>query len=103
LEENKRIVVMVCGEATVILPDRDVPLGVLGADDAIVLSRTLNGYNAERRLAPRKAPSAAVPAPAGGQRLLRGPKVGRNDPCPCGSGKKFKQCHGVFNSLHTSR
>jgi preprotein translocase subunit SecA len=21
-------------------------------------------------------------------------KVGRNDPCPCGSGKKFKQCHG---------
>jgi preprotein translocase subunit SecA len=23
------------------------------------------------------------------------PKVGRNDPCPCGSGKKFKQCHGV--------
>lgn len=22
-------------------------------------------------------------------------KVGRNDPCPCGSGKKFKQCHGV--------
>jgi len=24
------------------------------------------------------------------------PKVGRNDPCPCGSGKKFKQCHGVI-------
>jgi preprotein translocase subunit SecA len=24
-----------------------------------------------------------------------GPKVGRNDPCPCGSGKKFKFCHGV--------
>jgi preprotein translocase subunit SecA len=23
-----------------------------------------------------------------------GPKVGRNDPCPCGSGKKFKHCHG---------
>ena len=22
------------------------------------------------------------------------PKVGRNDPCPCGSGKKYKQCHG---------
>lgn len=22
------------------------------------------------------------------------PNVGRNDPCPCGSGKKFKQCHG---------
>jgi uncharacterized protein len=24
-----------------------------------------------------------------------GPKIGRNDPCPCGSGKKFKQCHGA--------
>ena len=23
-----------------------------------------------------------------------GPKVGRNDPCPCGSGKKYKNCHG---------
>jgi preprotein translocase subunit SecA len=22
-------------------------------------------------------------------------KVGRNDPCPCGSGKKYKQCHGL--------
>jgi len=21
-------------------------------------------------------------------------KIGRNEPCPCGSGKKFKQCHG---------
>jgi preprotein translocase subunit SecA len=27
-------------------------------------------------------------------RVANGPKVGRNDPCPCGSGKKFKQCHG---------
>lgn len=25
------------------------------------------------------------------------PKVGRNDPCPCGSGKKFKQCHGKLS------
>jgi preprotein translocase subunit SecA len=26
---------------------------------------------------------------------VTGDKVGRNDPCPCGSGKKFKKCHGV--------
>ena len=26
-----------------------------------------------------------------------GVKVGRNDPCPCGSGKKYKQCHGVLS------
>ncbi len=24
--------------------------------------------------------------------VLAGPKIGRNDPCPCGSGKKFKKC-----------
>ena len=28
------------------------------------------------------------------QPIVAGPKVGRNDPCPCGSGKKYKQCHG---------
>jgi preprotein translocase subunit SecA len=25
------------------------------------------------------------------------PRVGRNDPCPCGSGKKFKNCHGQLS------
>jgi preprotein translocase subunit SecA len=25
-------------------------------------------------------------------------KVGRNDPCPCGSGKKYKNCHGMQHS-----
>jgi preprotein translocase subunit SecA len=30
------------------------------------------------------------------QQVVRGQaKVGRNDPCPCGSGKKYKKCHGV--------
>jgi preprotein translocase subunit SecA len=24
------------------------------------------------------------------------PKVGRNEPCPCGSGKKYKHCHGTL-------
>jgi preprotein translocase subunit SecA len=32
-----------------------------------------------------------TPAP-----LRAGPKVGRNDPCPCGSGKKYKNCHGAL-------
>ena len=41
-------------------------------------------------------PSAASSsAPNAAQPFTReGPKVGRNEPCPCGSGKKFKQCHG---------
>jgi preprotein translocase subunit SecA len=29
------------------------------------------------------------------QQVIRKEKVGRNDPCPCGSGKKFKKCHGA--------
>ena len=41
-------------------------------------------------------PSARPPA----QRVIEpqrrsGPKIGRNDPCPCGSGEKFKKCHGA--------
>ncbi len=40
--------------------------------------------------APRAAPTAAPPRPA--PRTATGDKVGRNDPCPCGSGKKYKKC-----------
>lgn len=29
------------------------------------------------------------------KQAIAGPKVGRNDPCPCGSGKKYKKCHGA--------
>ena len=31
------------------------------------------------------------------QPAMAGPKVGRNDPCPCGSGKKYKHCHGKLS------
>lgn len=34
------------------------------------------------------------PAPASQAVQHQGQKVGRNDPCPCGSGKKYKKCHG---------
>jgi len=37
---------------------------------------------------------AAGAAKAKGPVVRSGPKVGRNDPCPCGSGKKFKKCCG---------
>jgi len=40
----------------------------------------------------------AAQAPQGEQKVktirLEQPKVGRNDPCPCGSGKKYKKCCG---------
>jgi preprotein translocase subunit SecA len=47
------------------------------------------------------SPFAHKPARTGGDdapvRTIRRdePKVGRNDPCPCGSGKKYKKCHGA--------
>jgi preprotein translocase subunit SecA len=46
--------------------------------------------------APRRAlPTAAAAASVQPETFVRElPKVGRNDPCPCGSGKKYKQCHG---------
>ncbi len=39
-------------------------------------------------------PSAAVALAAPATVVRDGPKVGRNDPCPCGSGRKYKHCHG---------
>ena len=38
--------------------------------------------------------SEAMAATEKAKPVRSGPKVGRNDPCPCGSGKKFKHCHG---------
>jgi preprotein translocase subunit SecA len=38
---------------------------------------------------------AAAEAP---RPIIRGPKIGRNDPCPCGSGKKYKKCCGLKTS-----
>jgi preprotein translocase subunit SecA len=38
--------------------------------------------------------AAATEAQAKAKPVRTGPKVGRNDPCPCGSGKKYKQCCG---------
>ena len=34
------------------------------------------------------------PRPSDAQQPKRTKKIGRNDPCPCGSGKKYKHCHG---------
>ncbi|CAK9060369.1 unnamed protein product [Durusdinium trenchii] len=56
-----------------------------------------NGYTVTAT--PKAAPSAPASAPAPGQGKAaksgaKPKKVGANDPCPCGSGKKYKKCHG---------
>lgn len=48
----------------------------------------------ERELQAARMAGSSNAATAVQQRVV-GAKVGRNDPCPCGSGKKYKKCHGV--------
>ncbi|HEU4855673.1 MAG TPA: preprotein translocase subunit SecA [Rhodanobacteraceae bacterium] len=43
------------------------------------------------------AAAGAAVAAAAAPVVRAGPKVGRNDPCPCGSGKKYKHCHGALS------
>ena len=45
----------------------------------------------QQNLHENRQEEAALPA----ARSAAGRKVGRNDPCPCGSGRKYKRCHGV--------
>ncbi|HEX6039037.1 preprotein translocase subunit SecA [Longimicrobium sp.] len=53
----------------------------------------VNPYTAvQPRPQPQQTNREETPPPAAG--VPAGQVVGRNDPCPCGSGKKYKQCHG---------
>jgi preprotein translocase subunit SecA len=57
--------------------------------------------HAEAESATAAAGSGAEGGQAAGQKpdtfVREGRKVGRNEPCPCGSGKKYKQCHGQLS------
>ena len=65
------------------------------------------GYGVKENVAATAArdpePAAPTSESSGGEgaatkvkQIVRdAPKVGRNDPCPCGSGKKYKKCHGA--------
>jgi preprotein translocase subunit SecA len=49
---------------------------------------------------PGSLPPPPPPAPEAVAPFVRGErKVGRNEPCPCGSGKKYKHCHGALSSV----
>ncbi|MBQ2838251.1 MAG: preprotein translocase subunit SecA [Muribaculaceae bacterium] len=56
-------------------------------------------YRASKEDLPGQAAQRAAASAHQGERprpqpVVAGPKIGRNDPCPCGSGKKYKACHG---------
>jgi preprotein translocase subunit SecA len=67
-------------EATVAAADEPLPPQAMPVQPAVAPSRPL--------------PPVGAPAPQADTFVRDLPKVGRNDPCPCGSGKKYKQCHG---------
>ena len=75
-------------------------------DEAVELERQRREAAARQQMAFEHAQASAVAAeaPEAGTESERpqtvkrdAPKVGRNDPCPCGSGKKYKQCHGALS------
>ena len=75
-------------------------------DEAAEIERRRREEAARQQMAFEHARATAVEeteadgesAPAKPQTVVReAPKVGRNDPCPCGSGKKYKQCHGALS------
>jgi preprotein translocase subunit SecA len=70
---------------------RDVP--------AFAAARTSAAASATAEPIP-SGPGGPQPARTGGDDVIKTvrreePKVGRNDPCPCGSGRKYKKCHGA--------
>jgi preprotein translocase subunit SecA len=68
------------------------------AEEQLLQSHVANVNYQHADFDPQAAPEELMaPATGGGARAQAQatmPKVGRNDPCPCGSGKKYKQCHG---------
>jgi preprotein translocase subunit SecA len=59
-------------------------------DEAREIERRQRRQQQEMQLQAGAAAAAEQPKP-----VRTGAKVGRNDPCPCGSGKKYKKCHGA--------
>jgi len=60
---------------------------------------TAVGYDTEDEVAAieRERMASVMGAASAGTVVREAPKVGRNDPCPCGSGKKYKHCHGQLS------
>jgi preprotein translocase subunit SecA len=70
---------------------RPAPVAVAAGDGAEAgAARAPRPAGVPLNLRENRQEQAAVPAGK-----VNGRKVGRNDPCPCGSGRKYKRCHGA--------
>ena len=70
---------------------RDYPQSSTATNPYANYSTTRDSYPGESA---QRAAAAGPQRPQPTQPIKAAPKVGRNDPCPCGSGKKYKNCHG---------
>jgi hypothetical protein len=70
-------------EALTLLTPAEAELVMFGLDERLRLKGLAPVFESEAEVEDEPEP-APVPQ-----------KVGRNDPCPCGSGKKYKKCHGA--------
>jgi preprotein translocase subunit SecA len=94
-------------EAAIPVPRRPPPrrapliLNDPSAESKSLLNSAPRAQSAEQPSSPFGPAHDKQPARVGGDdaavKTVRRdePKVGRNDPCPCGSGKKYKKCHGA--------
>jgi preprotein translocase subunit SecA len=75
---------------------RSLPQRTVHQETSAFGAATTETANSTSTGAPRKSDvvSEAAEALSKPKPIRAGPKVGRNDPCPCGSGKKYKQCCG---------
>jgi len=87
-------------------------MGTIGADvvqkvyRVVISTETEEQYQARLEAQRKRQADLMKLGPASGPGQKSEPvrrqvaKVGRNDPCPCGSGKKYKKCHGLTDDLH---
>jgi preprotein translocase subunit SecA len=85
LESLKHEVISVLSKVQVRMPEEVEALELQRREEAERLAKQQQLSHYEENALVTEDPNA----PASAER-----KVGRNDPCPCGSGKKYKQCHG---------
>ena len=87
---GKAIAVLMRGQIPEAPPQQDVP-----QNEPKPRQRYSEGRGGEPDASrPNATPMGPRPQGPTGPIRNEGPKIGRNDPCPCGSGKKYKNCHG---------
>ncbi len=87
---GKAIAVLMRGQIPEAPPQQDIP-----QNEPKPRQRYSEGRGGEPDASrPNATPMGPRPQGPTGPIRNEGPKIGRNDPCPCGSGKKYKNCHG---------